>query len=1003
MSRRKVLSVKWTLVVLVYVCACALARPQEAASVSSDKPTDKPTRTEAPAVTEIPASIPTNVTDANSSRNVKSKTAAIGDSIKMVANQLLDSNTTVETTLVADTRVPPKVKNQVNKQKVKTRNEDTEVENSHVGIAVPVSMEELEMENKIKDISSESSTSNQGISTWILLSNPTPKDNVSSSTTEPTKPEEPQKKQKPNQNKNKTKRPQQKPTTKRPLVASANKSDLVAGGSAINDNVLNKLKDTVLSNVQKNKNTVTQKTTTTTTTTTTAAPEITTKKEELTKTPISVVPVVKVTSKPTKKKNKLKNKVTTTTTTEAPIVHESAMLPMEAKEQEIELEISTPASSTKKPKRSSTKRKKNKTKKRKTSVTKQEAASIPEVKKPEKTELKAPSKTKKTNKNEKKPENPISTQIFSYLSREVMPSVGVGVIGLAGLVGIASYFLYPFATPVRRTFEVDKKDDLYRHNAEEYASEGNGQAEEDMLGTVLAGMPAHSKHKLNPYIGQMANANRYPTKKEQDIKYRHVASSYDSPNFNSHYPQQKTGIAHGAVYSEPAKYNPHQYETRHVYTTESKYAYDNTGYTPYPAVEPIYAAPQTAPSAAASGYGNDASNSVVYGVKPSAETDFKPVYPFEGQVFSETTNSPITYPPTSMYLGSNNEAEQQQQQQQYRQQQQQQYQQEQQQQQQQEEDDDQKYDDEDQNNETVDNKFVVGNVPKELVDSATPAVVPEHGPRNLNRKRRSIVEEILKAAKADNKDIFISNEIDEPLGSPYINLAPMDDSIPSFSPSITPVEDNTKGEDKPTIIPVYAVSMDSTTEEDKATSTDIPSTTSEDHIIESVSTVPFDTNKSDKTTEGDASNELEFTTKSFRVYEVFSSPSTLPNEESSPLVKDLTKLVETTTQAKLNTETTTESVKSETTSTMPSLETKGTEPTIVSTLQPKPVQPTNNPNVITYPPSNGDGSFFTFLKRIVEFKYRLGLSILQTTSDSLNRYLRSMDSAVQKMAKASHA
>ncbi|XP_049875325.1 uncharacterized protein LOC126373285 [Pectinophora gossypiella] len=979
MARRKSVCAKWTLVVFVVIfCQFVHSRPQDSSvpvissttnSVQTDKATESSIRDPEPQKVEEnkkPDLTTASPTTPNAPRNNKNKTPVLGESIKMVANQLLEnpSNTTVETPVVIDTRIPPKLKNQiVHKHKIKTRNEDGEepVDNSHPGEAVPVTMEELEQENKV----SESSTSNEGISTWILLSNTASKDNVSS--TEPTKTGETQKKQKPNTSKNKTKRPPNHKVSlgKRPIIGSTNKSDLVAGGSAINENVYNKIKDTVLSNVQKNKN-QSQKTTTVSTSTiitTTASPTtevLTTKKETVTK--VSVVPVVKVTGKPTKKKNKNKHK---TSTTLAPTISDSALLPMEPKEQEIELEISTPATTTKKPKRTST-RKKTKTKKRKTSKPKPEATTVSEVKtanKTKSTKTKKPSITSLT--------SPITSQIYNYLSREVMPSVGVGVLGLASLVGLAGYFLYPFSTPVRRTFEVDKKDDIYRHNAEEYASEGNGQAEEEMLGTVLAGMPAHSKHKLNPYAGQTAHINRYPVKKEQDIRYRHVAASAGyEPNYNVHYPQQKTGIAHGAVYAEP--YNPHQYETRHVYTTEGKYVYDKgpNGYTPSVAVEPIYAAPQTGPQTgpSASAYGSDTSNSVVYGVKPSSDSDFKPVYPFEGQFYSqETTNSPMTYPPTSMYLGSNNDSEDQ---------------------------DEQKYDDDNlEQNGAVDNKFVVGNVPKELSDTATPAVVPEHGPRNLRRRRnlrrkRSIVnriEEVLKAANDKKEDVFLSNEIDEALINPVKNLAAMDESPMKMEMTTIPeVKD---------VFTVYAVSSDPVIEQKI---TESP-TTVKNTVVESVSTVPIDNSKQEKsTTETELINELETTTKPFRVYEVFSSNSpTDVTEQNSPLVNNENSKVETTTQYKnMNTETTTE-LKSETTSTMPP------SPSPIPDFPTSQAPTTNNPEVLTYPPLNQDGGFFTFLKRLIEFKYRLGLSILQTTSENLNRYLRSMENKVQKVARAS--
>ncbi|XP_045499835.1 cell wall protein DAN4-like isoform X1 [Colias croceus] len=909
MTRRKSVCSKWTLVLVLFVCPLVYSRPQESVPTelsSEEKTTGSPLRQAEPEtseesskVVELPAVVPDAI---STSRNVKTKSPPIGDSITKVANQLLDKPTNDSSdAAVPDTRVPPKIKTQfIQKQKIRTRNEDGEQnEYSHAGVAVPVTMEELENENKVPAV--ESSTSNEGISTWILLSNPPNKDN---STTEPTKIED---NKKPKPTKNKTKRPQTKPSLpKRPIVGSTNKSDLVASGSAINENVYNKIKDTVMTNVQKNKSSPPR----TTTTTTTPIPSTeTTVKKEVTKEPSVVIPVIKVTSKPGKKKEKIKHKTSTTLS----IPNESAMLPMEPKEQEIELEVSTPATTTKKPKRTSVK-KKTKTKKRKTSKPKPTAATAVTA------ELKTANKTKST-KTSKKPTTatgPFTSQIYSYFSREVMPSVGVGVIGLAGLVGLASYFLYPFATPVRRTFEVDKKDDIYRNNAEEYANEGNGQPEEEMLSTVIAGMPAHAKHKLNPYAAQTAYTSRYPVKKEQqDIRYRHVAPKYE-PNYNAHYPQQKTGIAHGAVYNEPLNYHQRpQYDTRHAYTTpqyETRHAYT----TSYPAVEPIYAAPQTGPSDISS-YGSDTSGSVVYGVKPAADTDFKPVYPYDNQFYSETTSSAVTHSPTSMYLGSNNEAE--------------------------ESNNNQYADETEEDAENGDNKFVVGNVPKELSDSATPAVVPEHGPRKLNRKRRGIaIEEVLEEAKEKEKDAFLSNEIDDSL-----NMIPM--NLPSLQ--YVPKEEQIKEK----VVPIYAVSVD-------PKETEADTTTMRNDIVESVSTMPVDDAKNDK----------------FRIYEVYST------DKSAALTNEVSNVE---TESTFNTETTTE-FKSDASTRTP------------SKSQTTTARPTLFPEILTYPPPSNGSGFFDFLQRLVDFKYRLGLHILQNTSDSLNRYLRSMEETLQRATKKSH-
>ncbi|XP_022130438.2 uncharacterized protein LOC111003953 isoform X2 [Pieris rapae] len=892
MTRRKS-DFKRTLVLVVFVCPFVFSRPQESltTSISYAETTESPLRV-TPVVADVQNAysptigVPIAALE-STPREVKNKSPAIKDSIKKVADQLLEPavNNSLDTPLVPDTRIPPKIKTQVvQKNKIRTRNEDGDEINdySHAGVAVPVSMEELELENRVSPPHAESSTTNEGISTWILLNNPVNKEN-STLATEPTKIDE-NKKSKPT--KNKPKRPQNKPSVpKRPIIGSTNKSDLVASGSAINENVYNKIKDTVLTNVQKNKNSPPRVASTTTTTTiSTTESQI---KEITNKEQVPIIPVVKVPSKANKKKDKLKHKPSTTL---APVSTQSALLPLEAKEQEIELEVSTPPSTTKKPKRST--KKKTKTKKRKVSKPKPAQTSSS-------TELKTANKTKttKTSKKPTKATGPFTSQIYNYFSREVMPSVGVGVIGLAGLVGIASYFLYPFATPVRRTFEVDKKDDIYKNNAEEYANEGNGQPEEEMLGTVLAGMPAHAKQKLNPYAAQTNYNARYPAKKEQqDIRYRHV-TKYD-PNYGVHYPQQKTGIAHGAVYSEPLNYHRRpQYETRHAYTTS------------YPAVEPIFAAPQTGPSDATS-YGGESSGSVVYGVKPSADTDFKPVYPYDPQFYGETTTSPVTYSQTSMYLGSNNESEQ---------------------------SEENKYnEDSNSDNESAENKFVVGNVPKELSDSDTPAVVPEHGPRKLDRKRRSLrlkrgvaIEEILEAANKKEKEVFLSNEIDEALG---------------YVPHIPQTIENAKMEE----------------------------------LVESVSTIPIEDSK-DKTT--DMSNDIEITTKSFRIYEI------LPSSSSQADMKKNSDI--TNTEKNLQADTTTE-IKLESTSTM-------------STVTKTTKQPTDYPEILTYPPASTSNGFFGFLQRLVEFKYRLGLSILQNTSKSLNNYLRSMEESIQRAASdASH-
>ncbi|XP_061501808.1 mucin-2 [Anopheles gambiae] len=137
------------------------------------------------------------------------------------------------------------------------------------------------------------------------------------------------------------------------------------------------------------------------------------------------------------------------------------------------------------------------------------AGSKPAKKPSRKPAAKAPGKKKPANKKTRKPEvkdvlpgdkkpgnknKPVSTQIINYLSREVMPTVGVGLVGLVMAAGLASYFLGSPLGALRRSD--DRKDDLYYSNYEEYAG-ADGQNEEDVFGKLIAGMPDRSYYRNN--------------------------------------------------------------------------------------------------------------------------------------------------------------------------------------------------------------------------------------------------------------------------------------------------------------------------------------------------------------------------------------------------------------------------------------------------------------------------------------------------------------------------
>lgn len=126
-------------------------------------------------------------------------------------------------------------------------------------------------------------------------------------------------------------------------------------------------------------------------------------------------------------------------------------------------------------------------------------------------ETKIATNTTKTKK--KQPQKAISTQIYNFLSREVMPSFGV--MSLVGLgLGLASYFLYPFGGTIsRRNYEVEPN---YKYNLEDY--DGNyGQSEEEVLSKVFQGMTDHE--------------GKYPGMKDQGANYyhyQHYDGAYDA-------------------------------------------------------------------------------------------------------------------------------------------------------------------------------------------------------------------------------------------------------------------------------------------------------------------------------------------------------------------------------------------------------------------------------------------------------------------------------------------
>ncbi|XP_018305334.1 probable serine/threonine-protein kinase nek3 [Mycetomoellerius zeteki] len=238
---------------------------------------------------------------------------------------------------------------------------------------------------------------------------------------------------------------------------------------------------------------------------------------------------------------------------------------------------SATASTTTKRPRHNSKRKKNKTRRRKPTTTSPSSTMVPVLMETNESvtdstitdnavqeskiapETKVGANTTKTKK--KQPQKAISTQIYNFLSREVMPSFGV--MSLVGLgLGLASYFLYPFGgTITRRNYDVEPN---YKYNMDEYG--GNyGQSEEEMLSKVYQGMTNYE----NKYPGTKDNYN------SNYYQYQHYDGAYDTQTkkIETRYPSVTTSPVYKAVENtQPAvKYRNTDFQYPEAQTTPVYY------------------------------------------------------------------------------------------------------------------------------------------------------------------------------------------------------------------------------------------------------------------------------------------------------------------------------------------------------------------------------------------------------------------------------------------------
>lgn len=387
----------------------------------------------------------------------------------------------------------------------------------------------------------ERPTTNSGLSTWILLSG------QNTMTTKPPK----KSIIKPNNSEDKKHVEQPKQNVTVVVVENVNRTP----------KPIFKKRMTTLKPVNKTVTTTiaTKTTATTIAPKTTAATVATTKEAKLTKVKASIlnnafikksnvttnatdVKVVKKTPTTTQKPTTL-----TTTTKIIPVIKKNSTLntidsnnlPMEGKDGDTDLQNTNDSS---KKKKTPAKRKKNKTRRRKPDLEKSEGSNSTKIDK------------------HKVKQKPMATQLYNYLSREVMPTVGVGLVGLMVTAGLASYFLYPFGA-ARRSYDIDRKD---KEGAYYYDDDySGGIAEEEAIGKVIAGMPANSYY--NNVYKSPTSRHAYPNMRYRNVDVRKtegnvVKGTVESVPLALDQGYKDSYLSAAQNYRDSGYYNPQSYK-----------------------------------------------------------------------------------------------------------------------------------------------------------------------------------------------------------------------------------------------------------------------------------------------------------------------------------------------------------------------------------------------------------------------------------------------------------
>ncbi|PSN28985.1 hypothetical protein C0J52_28464, partial [Blattella germanica] len=585
------------------------------------------------------------------------QSAALGDSIQSLANQLLGSNyfgkdsdeserdsgeNDSASMVEEDIRTPPKLKSQIkhkqSNQHVKATSkpvtsttqrytESDEIDNK--GVAVPVIIEDDEdVEKTMEKLSYaeplsvpqvtpsttpkrrlttkittptttrtttykpfSETTSSDGVSTWILLSG-------SSSSTTPTI----------KRKNNKTPTPAYVKSTHTTPAGDLYKNSPIHSSTIFTTSTTRPIRPITHNpsqNVRKNvtqtidffepartrkphpTRTTTIRTSTTTTTTSPAPVSSTTKRRP---TP-QLLTTQKVMNRVTTIKPPVVTIIRVPEATPEPIPEESEENYIEEGSTEDSAETTTKR--TRQPTSGNKKRKKNKNRRRRPTK-KPGTSEDPESKIDE-------DNTESSNNKIAVKERPLSTRIYNYLAREVMPSVGVGLIGLVVTAGLAGLFMYPFGGGLvtRRTYEEAgphhhlPSPNGYYHPGEYQGEIEGGQSEEEVFGKLLEGMNDKGEFTYSSigeetagYIGASGDAlkehdNRYKT---GITRLEESLSSYNPSGDSIQEKHQKIRYSGGRI-DDTNRYNGRiRYETvqgPQSYSQET-YTGENKGNPTYP-------------------------------------------------------------------------------------------------------------------------------------------------------------------------------------------------------------------------------------------------------------------------------------------------------------------------------------------------------------------------------------------------------------------------------------